>query len=182
MPSKITSTLLKYICETYEYNKKPKNKKSRFFSVFFLNVFFCKKTTRFFDLQHCVWVRACWCLQKKSQVFVMVEVFRRSVWRVAGSIFAIYRVGNTAMKKRRSNGKSLAILCPIWPGEKSKPVSPVLIDRWIDRKQFISLNTNANKTITHTVIQQWSVCSGQEASTNPKVFESRCFLICYLAV
>ena len=46
----------------------------------------------------------------KNLIFIILVVLRRSVLRVAGSISAAKRLGNTALKKRRSGGEPLATL------------------------------------------------------------------------
>ena len=52
-------------------------------------------------------------VNKSKSNLLMLTVSRRSVYRVAWSISAALRLGNTAPKKHRSGGEPLARLCPI---------------------------------------------------------------------
>ena len=46
---------------------------------------------------------------KSNQIFIILEVLRRSVYRVVGPISADWRPGITAAKKRRRSGEALRL-------------------------------------------------------------------------
>ena len=60
----------------------------------------------------------------QNQIFIVLAILRRSVWRVAGAIYEAYCLNNTTSKKRRNGGEQLAILRPIWPAKESNPHLP----------------------------------------------------------